>query len=256
MNDEATPQAPATNPTAAPETQPTPQPAQQQPPSGQQALNLPGTVPAQPPKQDPPPTQPEKPKGSDENPAWLPSRLEQARGNERSKILKAAGVESEEQLTERLKRLNELEAEKLTEAERQQKVLEQAQQAAARGAQFEKPFTDYVNARFGALTPEQQALIDSKANGDPLLRHEGIQYLDAVSALVPQQQTPPPAQPQPKPASTSPEVPKPPPVSGGPPKTKFEEWRVLAENPKTSLQASFFYRANKHAIDASRPTEN
>lgn len=247
MSEEAT-QQPAANTPPAPAAPPAP-PASPPAPTPPAA---PAPAPAQQPlKLESPPAKPEpEPKaGDDQQPAWLPDRLKQARGAERNALLKELGAESPDDIKAKLTRLQELEDATLSEQERVAKQLADAQAAAARGAAFEKPFTNYVQSRFEALTPEQQALIDSRANGDPLLRHEGIQYLDALAAHAP---AAPPVTP-PKPAST-PEAPKPPPASGGAPKTKYEEWRAMAENPATSLKATFFYRANKHAIEASRPT--
>jgi len=253
MSDEATPQT-AANPSPIPVTAPpvqtpaTPQAAAPAPPAAPEPK---AAKPA-----EPKPTSGNDPKpqkvDDDSNFPWLPDRLKQARGAERNALLREFGVESADDIKTQLARLKELEDAQLTEQERVAKQLESERSARAKAEQYQKPFTDFVTARFEALTPEQQALIDAKANGDPLLRHEGIQYIDALARLQPISAPEAPPAP-PKPASTVPEVPKPPVPNGGAAKTKYEQWIALRDDPKTTMQASLFYRANRFEIDRSRP---
>jgi hypothetical protein len=120
-------------------------------------------------------------------------------------VLSRHGIESEEQLQQRLTKLKELEDSQKTE---QQKLEEQA----AEGTKLKEQLAGYASTQMATLTPEQQAAVKAVAGEDP-----GRQ-LNAIETLRPTWAAPPaaaaadpaagtqPGQPAAKPAPARPPV--------------------------------------------------
>lgn len=184
-------------PAAAPPAAPAPAPAATPPAAG-----------SPPPKADPPP------KG---DPDWLKPRLESAQ----KAVLTRHGIESEEQLQQRLAKLKELEDAQKTEAEK-------LQERAARAEQLEQQLATYATAQMSALTAEQQAAVKAVAGEEPGRQLQAIEALrptwgqpTAATLPAPAGQSPaapagtPPARPPVAPATTTHGAGAPP--SGAPP---------------------------------------
>jgi hypothetical protein len=180
----------------------------------------------------------------------LKDRLDQTRRTAQKDLLSRWGAEKPEEIEAKLKRLAEIEASQLSEAERMAAQLEDYKKSAERGKRSETLIANLAEQQLKKLPEEQQAKIVAFAGDDPLRRFEFLSVLGvsqelhetSVAAVAPA------AAPTSTPATTAPPGKAPPP---GVAQSKYEEWQALAEsNP---IGAGIFLASNRAAIEASRP---
>lgn len=187
---------------------------------------------------------------SDDNPTWLPERLNQAKAAERRAVFEKFGVENETQLADKLKKLEELEVAQLTEAEKKDKRIKELEKIAKDSEGVQKRFNEMIEAQFNQLPEEQRAAIEKRAGEDWAKRWELMQLVSELGTSG-TPAAPPAAPAAPKPASTptGPPAPKP----GGAPKNAWEQFQDLqAQGPASSIRASLFYSQNRRAIEIAR----
>jgi hypothetical protein len=175
-------------------------------------------------------------------PDWLPERLAQAERSAQTKLLSQYGVKTPEELSTRLKQLETLENEKLSETERTQKLIKELAPKAERAAHVESLLSSLVESQFNALPEVTRTAIDNVANGNPEERLKLMQVISAAGLSMT-----PPVAPKPPPANTAPPANAPPP-SGT--RTKWDEFKAIT-NP---MQRQVFYQLNAQEIEASRPS--
>jgi hypothetical protein len=185
------------------------------------------------------------PAADDPAPQWLPDRLKQARAAERKQLLQELGADDPAALKAKLKKLDELETEKLSDQERVEKLIKELTPKAEEGERYKKMFADFVDAQFSSLDEKTQQAIDAKANGNAERRWEFMQFMQTAGLGGPATTTPTPA----RPANTAPAGAQPPPAPAQP-KTTFDKWNDLKKTD--SVAASVFYQMNAMAIEQSR----
>lgn len=226
------------------------------------APNPPAPVPVPPVATPPVPPAGAAPLGQQPKKGWTPDdnnpALKERLAQKESSVLKDLGFESKADAQRKLARLKELETAQLTDAEKQSARVKELETQVASAAPYQQRFEAMVTAQFAALPETHQQWVDSRANGDPILRDQWMSALRDLQALqappVPIPATPPagaaPPSPPPaqRPASAGNGGPPPPPRTGA--QSAFEKWDALTD----PLQKQFFYRANQRAIEDSRPS--
>jgi hypothetical protein len=173
---------------------------------------------------------------------WLPARL----ARERNALLKKFGVDSEEQLTERLKKAKELEDAQLSEQERTQRLLAELTPKAQEADELRALLSASVDTQFNALPEAARNAIDAVANGDPRERIKLIGVMQAAglgAAPTPPVNTAPPVAP---PVSAGNAGTPPPRPSGV--QSMFEQWEAITDPVARTL----FYRVHSREIEGSR----
>lgn len=188
-----------------------------------------------------------QPETQKDDPAWLAKRLEEARSVERKRAnaeldarLKTLGAASLDDLQAKIAKLGALETERLTDAEKIQRQLEELTPKAERADRLQKIFSSVVESKFNALSDKQREAIDSRANGDPEKRWEFIEMMQAAGAF---------AAPEPRPANTAPLGAPLPPNSPVLPQTAREKRDELAK--RDPISAALFSQMNSMAISQS-----
>ncbi len=203
------------------------------------------TPPADPPNAVPPNDPAIKP--NDSEPAWLPGRLSQAARSAETKLFSQYGVKDADELAKKLKRLDDLETERLSESEKTQKLIQELRPKAERAAQVESLLNGLVESQFNALPEATRAAIDAVASGNA---EERLKLMRVVQAAGLASGNAPPATPpapvKPPPANTAPPANAPPPAAT---RSKYDEYAAIT-NP---LQRSIYYQLNATDIEASRP---
>jgi hypothetical protein len=201
------------------------------------------TPPADPPVAVPPNDPATKP---NEEPAWLPGRLNQAARSAETKLFAQYKVKDATELESKLKRLDELENERLSESERTQKLLGELKPKAERAAQVEALLGSLVESQFSALPEATRTAIDAVANGNPEERLKLMRVVQAAGLAAPGAPVVPPAPVRPPPANTAPPA-NPPPPAGV--RSRFDEYQAIT-NP---IQRGIFYQLNAAEIEQTRP---
>lgn len=181
------------------------------------------------------------------------ARLAETREAARRQALKDAGFEDAKSAKAVRERLAALEAEKLTEAEKQAARIAELEKAAGKATAYEAALAEHVELEFNALPKELQDFVSATTGDDPAARLKAINAAKksgvlgrfaAPAAPVVEQRPANPATTAPAPG------PKPADVTSAP--THYEKWKSLVDAGKTVLAAQ--YHANHaRAIDASRP---
>lgn len=196
----------------------------------------------------------------------LRQRLAEERAKGTTEALKRFGAEKPEDLEAKLKRLADLESEKLTAEERTAKQLADLTKAAESGKLYESVATTAVAELFEALPDAAKAAITELAPKTPaeLLAHvRAYRKLVAALPVTPPVAPAPPAA-QSVPALPAPPTPPPPPAApvtttpahgapraGG--KTPFETYSDM--KARNDPSAAMFYALNRRDIEASRPAQ-
>lgn len=203
---------------------------------------VPAATPAQAPAQTP--AQTVSNQDNQQDPAWLPGRLEKAKTAAVNSLLSELGVKDSASLKANLARLSELETASLTEQEKTAKRLAELEPRAQKADRLEAAFKSVVDAKFSTFSEAQQAAIDARANGDPEKRWELMQLAEAFAGGTTSQ----PAQPTtPAPANTSPAAPAPPARSDAlTPRQQYEALKTT-----DPMRANLFYQLNRAAIESS-----
>lgn len=131
----------------------------------------------------PPPTPPtDTTKPEENNPAWLPGRLEQARRAAITDLLKTLGVETPDAAKTLIEGARKSEEEKLTELQKAQKQLEAAQKKAADAeAEKAKVEEERQNERIDAAIT---AAAKGATNPEDVVLHIRTRHADALAATV------------------------------------------------------------------------
>lgn len=182
----------------------------------------------------------------------LKERLAEAQAAATRSLLKGFGFESEDAAKAALKKLNDLEAEKLSDREKLEKRIKELEPLAARAQTVDGMLRGLVESQFNELPESVRKAIDTTANGDPDRRLE-LMGLFRASGLLNQQPAPAPAAPAAAPVAPPAPVsvaPSPAPTPSGAP-TKYQEWEMM--RAKSPLAGDIFYQQHQREIDRTRP---
>lgn len=177
----------------------------------------------------------------------LQKRLQEEREKARVRLLKDLGFEKAEDVRTRLQKAKELEDAQLSELERAQNRVKELEPEAQRATKLAERFAAMVDERLQALPEAQREIVEQEAGDDPEERLRLMRVLKVASGNGSDATGDDPPKPKPAPANTSGGTP---PVPSNP-RTKFEEWQAMKQ--RSGMAADIFYRANHHAIEASRP---
>ena len=175
-----------------------------------------------------------------DDPNWLPARLER----ERKAIAKRFGAESLDDIDARLKKLGELEVERMSEAERLQTRIKQLEPLESETKALREAVSAMAKRELASLTEAQRAIVEDLTGGDAAKALAVIEKLRPTWA-----QQPAPIAPAAPPANTAPAAPAPQPVS---PMTEnhLATWeRMRAENP---MAAANYYLTHQRSISDAR----
>lgn len=211
-----------------------------QPPAEAKGEGTPAAQPQDPPK--PTESQPETPPpaaakpGEEEEPAWLPKRLEQAQRAAQTALLKELGIDSSDAAKAQLAELKELKQAQLSDQEKMEQRLAELEPAAARTQALEESLAGYAERELSALTEAQQTAVKGLAGDDPAKVLSTIESLRPTWAQAAPETPSKPEEPPPAPATTG--------HAGGPPATgkqsppdlAAEYARLRKENPFAAAQ--------------------
>ena len=191
-------------------------------------------------------------KTDDQNPAWLPGRLAEAKKAERNALLNELGFPDLESAKARVAKAKELEDATLTEQQRVQQQLEELKPQAERVTTLEAQLKAMVDAEWEVLPEHTRNAIDAVAQGNIEKRLEHI--IVEKAKRDPNAPTPAPvvpaSPPTAPPATTSPPGAPPAPAQT---QTKWEEFQAIPA--EQSVRRGLFYRAHRAAIEASKPAQ-
>lgn len=176
----------------------------------------------------------------DKDPQWLGARL----AREHKVIAKRFGVESIDEIDAKLKKLSELEAERMSEAERLQSRIKQLEPLEPETKALREAVSTIAKRELATLTEAQRAIVEELTGGD------SAKVLTVIDKLRPTwAQQPAQSAPVAPPANTAPAAPAPQPVA---PVTEnhLATWeRMRAQNP---IAAANYYLLNQQAISDAR----
>lgn len=185
--------------------------------------------------------QPPQPATS-EDPQWLPARLER----ERKAIAKRFGGESLDDVEAKLKKLAELETERMSESEKLQARIKQLEPLETETKSLRDAISAMAKRELSTLTESQRAIVEDLSGGDGARAIAVIEKLrptwtqQAASALL---------QPTQAPANTTPAAPAPQ-AAVLMTENHLATWeRLRAENP---MAAANYYLLNQRAISDAR----
>lgn len=118
-----------------------------------------------------------KVQAQEQDPNWLPKRLEQAKSATIGEILKRYGAEKIEDIDAKLARLQELETSQLSEQERVKLKLQELEPKAARATQLEEAITALAQRELGGLSDLQKAAVLTLAGTDPAAQIKAVESL-------------------------------------------------------------------------------
>lgn len=148
-------------------------------------------------------------------PAWLPSRLEQAKSSAKKAVLSELGFDDTGSLKEALDELKSFREASLTEKERLESRLSELTPAAERAAALENTVKSYAERELASLSQAQREAVDKLSGGDPSKVLGAIEVLKPTWVVAAPPAEPAPvvdAEPAKKPETTS--APKGPPDGG------------------------------------------
>jgi hypothetical protein len=182
--------------------------------------------------------------------AQLRDRLDETRRTAESAALKALGFDTKEQADAFLRTAKALQDAQLTEAQKQQKLLEELTPKAQRADALAARVKAYADREFSTLPEAVQKAIDETANGDPEKRLDLVEMMRKSGLLATSGAAAPAPAPAPANAGAGQGVP-PKPTNA---QTPYDQWQALVASGK-QIHADLFYQANVPAIAASRPKD-
>jgi hypothetical protein len=165
---------------------------------------------------------------SEQEPEWLPARLERARETERKALLRELGVEDTKDAKAALDAYKAAQEAAKTEQQRVAERMATLEAQAKRAADLEAVVTTKATSEFAALTDSQRVAVEAIAGTDAAAR------LRAIEALRPTWTAPNATAPKPPiaaPASTAPAAPAPAPTAPAEQNVLATYDRLAKENP-------------------------
>jgi hypothetical protein len=178
----------------------------------------------------------------------LKERLAESGGAATKALLKELGFKSPDDAKAALKKLADIEAANLSEAERRQAEIDALKPRAERADRAAALLLELANEQLKGLPEEARKLIDDEVGDDPEGR---ILMVKLAKAMAPAGATPAAttvATPQIAPPATA--APSPAPTPSGA-TTKFQEWEAM--NSRSPALGDIFYSTHKREIERTRP---
>jgi hypothetical protein len=176
----------------------------------------------------------------------LRERLSESGSAAQKALLKELGVKSLDDAKAALKKLADVEAASLSEAEKRQAEIDALKPRAERADRAAALLLELANEQLKGLPEEARKLIDDEVGDDPEAR---ILMVKLAKAMAPASAAPAvPAAPAVAPPATTAPSPAPAPAGAS---TKYQEWEAMKS--RSATLGDIFYSTHKREIERTRP---